>query len=140
MTIIADHLFGQSSNPRNTGCIKCGRVSDLHPEQEQTTRRRVLESEREITREAGRGIVDSSALIEFSETRAGGALSNSYVDDPGLVNLGRDRLRDTREELSDARNHVVWHIQENPGTEKSHDALEALRHILLAYDLLIRDD
>jgi hypothetical protein len=118
--------------------VKCGRTTDLHPEQESTTRHRNIESEREVTREAARGVVDPSALIEFSEVRAF-SLSGEYVEDAMLVALGRDRLRDAKEEISDCRNHLVWHIQENPGMEKSHDALLALRHMCLAYDLLIRD-
>jgi len=102
------------------------------------TRPRNINYEREATREAARGVCDPSPLIEFSEARAS-CLSGEYVTDPMLVAQGRDRVRDAKEELSDCRNHLVWWLEENHGDEKAHDAFFALRHILLAYDLLCRE-
>jgi hypothetical protein len=100
---------------------------------------RDLEYERQVTYDAARGAVDPSALIEFAETRAGGSLSGEYVSNAQLVTLTRDRVRETQEELADARNHVVWWLESNPGDPKSQDVFLALRHITYAYDLLIRD-
>lgn len=102
------------------------------------SRPRNMEYEREATREAARGVVDPTPLIEFSEVRAC-RLSGEYVTDPMLVAQGRDRRRDAREELSDCRNHLVWWLEENHGDDRAHDAFLALRHVALAYDLLWRD-
>lgn len=131
------HAFFPSNNPRLAGRCACGHPEGEHPGP--AVRRRSIESEREITREAARGVVDPEPLIAFSEVRSGGILSGEYVRDPLLVQLGRDRLRDFKEELSDARNHAVWLIQEQAGQERAHSVFQALRHVLLAYDLLCRD-
>ncbi len=131
------HTYHESANPRCAGKCACGHGPEDHPQP--TSRLRDLEYEREITHEAARGVVDPSALIEFAETRAGGSLSGEYVSNAQLVTLTRDRIRETQEELADARNHVVWWLEANPGHAKSHDVFLALRHVTLAYDLLIRD-
>lgn len=100
---------------------------------------RNLAREQELTREAARGNVDPEALIEFAETRAGGPLSSAYVSDAQLITLTRNRIRETQEELADARNHIVWWMAQHPGHEKAHDVFQALGHIAIAYDLLVRE-
>jgi hypothetical protein len=74
-------------------------------------------------------------LIALSEARA--EFSSEYVKDSTLVLL-RDHLREAREEAADMRAYLVWFIQENEGSEEAHDVFLALRHLLLAYDLLGR--
>lgn len=112
--------------------MKCGKP--LPP----TTRRRNVAFEREVTEHAAHGAVDPKVLIRRSERRAA-SLSGEYVKDSMDVALGRDRLLDTREELEDARNHLVWWLEENPEHEKTHDALIALRFFALGYDRLLED-
>lgn len=131
------HAYMESSNPRMAGLCACNRPECEHPQP--TTRLRDLEDERELTYEAARGAVDPAPLIEFAETRAGGSLSGEYVPTANLVTLTRDRVRETQEELADARNHIVWWLQASPGHPKAQDVFLALRHITYAYDLLIRE-
>ena len=138
MTAI-QHEFRGSTNPRTPDRCPCGRSRDEHPQPSgPTTRRRTVESEREVTREAARGLVDPLPLIEFSEARAA-KLSHQYVNDPAFVQL-RDRTRDAKEELADCRLYLSWLVEENTGTDRAHDAFLALRHVLLAYDLLCREE
>ena len=122
-----------SVNPRLKGrCVRCGsRIVSATPT------RRNLELEREITEEAGRGACSVTRLVEHAEVRAL-RLSGDYVDDPMLIRPGRDRLLDAREEAADARNHLVFWMQEHLGDERSQDALIALRFFALAYDWLDR--
>lgn len=98
----------------------------------------MLEVEREATEEAARGVADPTALIQHSETRAK-VLSGEYVDDPMLIKPGKDRPREVREELSDARNHLVFHFQEHPEDERNHRYLLALRYIALAYQEMLAE-
>lgn len=123
----------ESDNPRNAGwCCRCGlKIERGLP--------RSLELERELTNEAAKGAVDASRLIEHAEARAS-SLSGEYVPDPMLIAPGRDRLRDVREELADARNHLCWWLQAHVGDEKADDALIGLRFVCLAYDRLLVDD
>lgn len=107
-----------------------------------TSLRRDLEREREITREAARGVADPDRLIQHAEARAI-RLSGEYVGDPMLIAPGRDRLKDVREELADARNHIVFWFATHPhawGSEQEHDLLIVLRHVALAYGVLERLD
>lgn len=133
------HECQRSTNPRyqNT-CQQCGRVM---PNTEGPTRRRNVELEREFTREAAKGIVDPTALIEFSEARIM-RLCGKYVDDPAYVRMGRDRLHDMREELSDCRNHGVFWQEENIGVDEDQErrVAQAQRHVAIAYDLLLDED
>jgi hypothetical protein len=80
--------------------------------------------------------VDAEPLIAFAETRIN-EHSRQYVENSMLVSL-RNHIREALEEAADLRNYLVWFIQENEGTEEAHDAFLALRHLLLAYDLLSR--
>ena len=97
---------------------------------------RSMEFERGVTEQAAKGVVDPSGLIEHAEIRAR-SLSGEYVSDPMLIAAGRDRRRDVREELADARNHLLWDTQAHLEDEdRAHENLIALRHICLAYSLL----
>ena len=101
---------------------------------------RSLEFERGVTEQAARGAVDPSRLIAHAENRAGGALAGAYVRDPRLVAVGRDRRREVREELADARNHLLWDSQTHLEDEqRCHENLIALRFIALAYDRLMEE-
>ena len=127
-----------SLNPRNEGkCARCSFV--LPPELE--TRWRNLDIERQFTRDAAKGAVDPTRLIEFSEARAQ-ALSGKYVVDPMMIVRGRDRLRDMREEIADFRNHGVWWQEDNLGTDDDleHRVQMAQRHAAIAYELLLEED
>lgn len=101
-----------------------------------TTRHRNLAFERDVTHEAARGYVDPAALIAHAETRAL-ALSGEYVPDPMLVRIDRDRPRDVREELVDARNHLVWWLEDNLEHPTAAQKLYALRLICLAHNVLL---
>ena len=129
-------VYIKPSNPRHASCLRCSRAPETHPKAKPTTRPRDVASEREITREAARGVVDPEPLIAFSEVRIS-EHSHQYVKDSMLVSL-RNHIREATEEAADLRNYLVWFIQENEGTEDAHDAFLALRHLLLAYDLLCR--
>lgn len=127
------HACSPSTDPRRVGRCACGKPVSQ-------PLRRNLQLERDITLEATRSVSDPSRLIEHAETRAI-RLSAEYVGDPMLIAPGRDRVRDVREEIADARNHVVFWFQENPGeigSELAHDLLIALRHLALAYDRITR--
>ena len=104
-----------------------------------STRPRNLDLEREITHQACRGFADPTALIVHAETRAL-RLSGEYVDDAMLVRSDRDRPTDVREELADARNHLVWWIEDNTDHPTIDAKLGALRFIGLAYQALQDDD
>lgn len=95
--------------------------------------------EREFTYEATKGLdVDPWRAIVHAETRAR-TLSHEYVSNPRLILTGRDRVHDVREEIVDARNHIVFWFQEHldeVGSEQAHDMQIALRHLLLAYEVL----
>jgi hypothetical protein len=103
-----------------------------------TTRRRNIEFERDITHHAAKGVADPTALIEHAETRAK-TLSGEYVSDFMQVASDRNRPRDVTEELADARNHLVWWLEDNLETDGCERKLWALRHICLAYELLRED-
>ena len=101
---------------------------------------RSLEFERGVTQQAAKGVVDPSRLIEHAEIRAR-TLSGEYVCDPMHIAVGRDRRRDVREELADARNHLLWDMQAHLEDEdRSERSLLALRHIAYAYTLLEEED
>lgn len=125
----------RSINPRKQGsCEACG--FKLPPSPEPT--RRVLETERELTRMAAKGIVDPEPLITHSETRCQ-QLSGEYTPDPMLLATGRDFKRDAREEAADLRSYVVFWLQENPESEDRQQMFFALRHCCILYDLLKED-
>lgn len=131
------HVCRESNDPRRVGHCPCGKRLSLVLGPGPI--RRNLELERAITLEATRLVSDPSRLIEHAETRAI-RLSAEYVGDPMLIAPGRDRVRDVREEIADARNHVVFWFQENPGeigSERAQDLLVALRHLALAYDRIM---
>jgi hypothetical protein len=100
-----------------------------------TTRLRNLEFERDITQHCAKGVCDPSDLIEHAESRAQ-RLSGEYVTDPMLVARHRDRPLDVREELADARNHLVWWLEDHLDDPTLNHKQEALRLIILAYQLL----
>ena len=94
---------------------------------------RSLEFERGGTHEACKGHVDPSDLIEHAEIRAQ-TLSGEYVHHPMYIATGRDRRRDVREELADARNHALWDAQEHlENDERRERTLRGLLYIALAY-------
>ena len=94
---------------------------------------RSLEFERGGTHEACKGYVDPSDLIEHAEIRAR-TLSGEYVRDPMHIATGRDRRRDVREELADARNHALWDAQAHlEDDERRERTLRGLLYIALAY-------
>lgn len=99
-------------------------------------RRRSLAYEREATREAARGLADPTSIIHHAESRSL-RLSSEYVTDPMLVSITRDRVDDVREELADARNHLVWWLEEHHADHPlAPQRLEALGLIVLAYEKL----
>jgi hypothetical protein len=100
---------------------------------------RSLEFERGVTQQACKGVCDPAKIIEHSENRAA-VLSGEYVSDPMHVATGRDRRREVREELCDARNHLLWDTQEHlEDEERAAENLVALRLITLAYNRLLED-
>lgn len=100
---------------------------------------RSLEFERGVTEQACKGIVNAAPIIDHAEIRARN-LSREYVSDFMWIATGRDRRHDVREELADARNHLIWDMQQNIEDEqRAWQSMRALRHIALAYDLLLRD-
>ena len=101
---------------------------------------RSLEFERGATEQACKGVCDPSRVIAHAENRAGGYLSGQYVRDPMHVATDRDRRREVREELADARNHLLWDMQTHlEDDERCHADLIALRHICLAYTRLLEE-
>jgi hypothetical protein len=101
---------------------------------------RSLEFERGITQQACKGITDPARLIEHAEHRAQ-TLHGEYVVDPMHVRQGLDRRREVREELVDARNHLVWDTQEHLDDEdRAAENLITLRLICLAYARLSQED
>lgn len=125
-----------SLNPRHNDCCRCSHSLASTVSARPATRPRDLERERLITREASSAFIDPSALIYHAERRAQ-VLCGEYVDDPLLVRTDRDRLRDVREELEDARNHLVWHLEDHPDDGRATDLLEALRGIVWVYQKLL---
>jgi len=97
--------------------------------------------ERAATEEAARGACDPTQLIGHAEVRAL-KLSGEYVPDFMLIRPGRDRLLDAREEAADARNHLVFWLQENNDfeDERRDDVMIALRFFALAYDRLTQEE
>ena len=95
--------------------------------------------ERDLTKHAARGLADPSPLITHAETRAGSHLSAEYVPDPMLIAADRDRIREVREELADARNHLVWWLIANVDHDLAPQRLGALQAICLAYQRLAED-
>lgn len=105
------------------------------------TRRRSLDFERGFTELAAKGVANHEPIRIHAESRAL-RLSGEYVPDPMLVQTGRNRLRDVREELADARNHLCWLAEERQAAgddDGAHAAAQALRHVILAYDVLRED-
>lgn len=127
---MSGHRCRESEDPRRKGHCACGKpVVKLL---------RILQVEREFTQEACRGHVDASRLIEHAETRSK-ALCREYVRDPMEILPGLNRLRETREELADARNHLVFFAQEKLGDEELLGELQlVLRDVARAYDRLAR--
>jgi hypothetical protein len=101
---------------------------------------RSLEFERGVTQQAAKGYVDPSNLIRHAESRAE-RLSGEYVADHMHVAPGRDRRRDVREELADARNHLLWDSQAHlEDEERATSNLRALTLICMAYKELEEED
>jgi hypothetical protein len=98
-------------------------------------RPRNLQFERDVTEQAARGYVDPRSLICHAETRAR-SLCGEYVTNPMLVLQGRDRILDVREELVDARNHIVWWLEDNLDDPTAAQKLHALQLICIAYAAL----
>lgn len=93
-----------ASNPRHKGaCVRCGKP--IAPD----TRPRDITLERKLSDSAARaagyttpdGGGDTGGLTAWAEHRAL----------PGGVRLNIDTLRETREELADARNYLVWGVE-----------------------------
>lgn len=129
------HTCFESLDPRHAGYCACGKRMEETPR----PRRRDIDLEREITQQAAKGYVDPERIIALSEYRAE-ALSGEYVDDPMLIQPGRDRLKDGREEALDARNHLVWWLCENIGDERGPRILRALTYFMLAFQELENED
>lgn len=142
--MIARHTMGcdgflGSLNPRNNGCMRCGKSKEAHSTIAHV-RRRSLDVEREITREAGRGYIDPTAIITHAETRAS-RLHAEHVTNPMLVAADRDWLQEAKEELADTRNYLAWWIEENPDDDlRRQHTFASLRHVLMAYDLLLEHE
>ena len=101
--------------------------------------RRNLDLEREIVREASRGVVDSTHLIEHAQRRSV-QLSDEYVSNPLDIAPGKDRLREAREEALDGVNHCLFWLQEQDyEDEHRDDVMVSLRFFALAYDRLLED-
>lgn len=97
------------------------------------TRPRNVELERVLTNEAARGHADPERLILHAETRAM-RLHGEYTSDPMLVDTTRNRPCEVREEIADARNHVIWWIEDNLGDEEiARAGMECLRDLTRAY-------
>jgi hypothetical protein len=98
-------------------------------------RRRSVQFEREVKKEAARGFVDPSSLIEFSEFRA--SQPREYGD-PDYVHPGRASLHEARCEMADGSNYLTWWLEDNVhlDDERKERVFEALRHVMIAYDLL----
>ena len=125
----------QSNDPRKSSCCRCGSKIASTDSARPATRPRDLERERLITREASSPYVDPTAFIYYAEKRSQ-TLSDEYVDDPMFVRTDRDRLEDVREELLDARNHLVWWLEDHTDDYRVADALDALRGIVAIYQTL----
>jgi hypothetical protein len=97
-----------------------------------SARTRNLILEREITEHAARGLADPEALIRHAETRAA-RLCGEYVTDAMLVATDRNRLREVREELADARNHLVWWLEDHAEHPDLPAAMRALGRVVVAY-------
>ena len=137
MAVVIAHEFWPSNNPRLNGKCACGHAREEHPQPTADTCRRNIDFEREITREAARGVVDPTPLIEFSEARCN-RLSGEYVSDPSRRRANID-LRESREEAADLRWYLACWLEDNPEHEKRQDIFLALRHLTLLYDLLLDD-
>lgn len=109
--------------------------------------RRDLEFEREITRQAAKGLVDPERLIVHSETRCI-ELSGEYTPDPMQMAPDRDFLRDALEECADLKSYLVFWLQTHVNDrgqdgdvdERRRNVFLALRHTTLLYDLLSEND
>lgn len=126
------HQCRQSEDPRHADRCACGKPIAK-------PRRRNLEFERDITQHAARGVADPAALIQHAEVRAGGALARQYVSDPMTIAVDRDHIREAREELPDARNRIVWWLEDHLEDDSASKKIEALRLICVAYELLKED-
>lgn len=105
------------------------------------TRRRNLQLERDITEHAARiAGVSADELMQHAEGRAW-RLSGEYVHDPMLVRIDVDQPRETREELADARNRLVWWLEDNPDHPAAHRySTLVLPAICVAYAGLLDED
>lgn len=120
----------ESADPRHAGhCYRCNCEIPRGPE----PIFRNLELEREIVREATRGAVDPSRLIDHCQIRAD-RLSGEYVSHGSLIKPGVDRPKEAREEAPDGINHLLFHIQEHPDDPANEDYLIAIRFFGLAYE------
>jgi hypothetical protein len=57
-----------------------------------------------------------------------------------LVALTSDHDKEAREELADTRIRLAWALEEDPEGRMRDRRFAALRHVLLAYDLLRPED
>lgn len=128
------HTCRESENPRHKGYCACGkRMGPATPKL-----LRILALEREFTEEACRGVTNPIGLITHAETRCQ-ALSAEYVEDPLEIRRGLDRLLEAREELADARNHLVFDMQEHLGDEERlNELLYIVQGIAILYNRLAK--
>lgn len=128
----------EGADPRGAGhCFRCGDPLPRKPE----PIRRNLELEREIVREATRGAVDPSHLIDLCHIRAE-RLSGEYVSHGSLIKPGVDRLHEAALEAVDGVNHCLFDLQDPEhfeDEERRHNLLIAIRFFALAYDRLLAD-
>jgi hypothetical protein len=108
-----------SKNPRNRGCVRCGRIFE---------RDRDSDFERQLTELAAR---NAGKTRPISPTHMAGDTAglDEYADfraHPGGVRFeGRDWLEETRQELADARNYLCWELEEYWGDYLDGDPVAA---------------
>lgn len=122
-------------NPRHSACERC--AGQIPPDDRL---RRDLDLERELTRQAAKGLVDPEPLIIHSETRCE-RLSGEYTDDHMLMAAGRDFRHDGREEIADCRWYITAWMQTHSVDDPDYRRMFlALRHTCLLYDLLSEEE
>ena len=135
-------LCAEGTDPRFDGhCFRCAQPIAATPQPVTILPpiRRNLDLEREIVREASRGVVDSTHLIEHAQRRSV-QFSDEYVSNPLDIAPGKDRLREAREEALDGVNHCLFWLQEQDyEDDRRDDVMVSLRFFALAYDRLLED-
>ena len=126
-----------SPNPREAGCVRCGRTLDRQPGE----RPRDEDRERTLTAMASETIEDghrvATSLSNYADMRA----------HDGGVRLGRNLRVDALEELADARNYLVWDTEDHwpayeagdlEAGERVAENMAALSGVLRAWAALLR--